>query len=261
MIKDEFTPLSVMRFMSEKREIIIIDEADSSNNIAKELALNGAPEGTAIAVKKQTQGRGRMGRSFISLSENGLYMSIILRPRISPDKCVDITVIGAVAVARAIERLCAKKCAIKWVNDIYIGEKKVCGILTEASIRDGLVDYAVIGIGVNIAPPDGGFDEEISHIACAMLEDTAPTDIKSRLLAEITDSFFEIYKELGTGSYMEEYRNRSNIIGKTVDVYRGDEIVSGVCVDIDKNANLVVKTDTGTRIFGSGDARVRKNEK
>ena len=261
MIKDEFTSLSVGRYLSEKREVIIVDKADSSNNIAKELAKSGAPEGTVIAVKKQTQGRGRMGRSFISSSENGLYMSVILRPAVSPDKCVDITVIGAVAVARAIEKLCPKKCSVKWVNDIYIDEKKVSGILTEASVKDGTIDYAVIGIGVNLTPPEGGFDSEISHIACAMYEGDAPTDIKSRLLAEITDSFFKIYKELGTGSYMDEYRNRSNIIGRYVDVYRGNETVSGVCIDIDQNANIVVKTDTCTRIFGSGDARVRKNEK
>ena len=261
MIKDEFTPLSVSRYLSQKREVIIIDEADSSNNIAKELARGGAPEGTVVAVKKQTQGRGRMGRSFISSSENGLYMSVILRPLIPPDKCVDITVIGAVAVVRAIEKLCPKKCSVKWVNDIYIDEKKVCGILTEASIKDGAVDYAVIGIGVNITPPEGGFSSEISDIACAMFDNDAPSDIKSKLMAEIIDTFFEIYKELGAGSYMEEYRRRSNIIGRYVDVYRGNETVSGVCVDIDQNANLVVKTDTGTRFFGSGDARVRKNEK
>ena len=87
MIIDEFTKESVTRYMSGNRQIVILDEADSSNNIAKELARAGAPEGTAIAVKKQTQGRGRMGRSFISSSENGLYMTIILRPKISPDKC------------------------------------------------------------------------------------------------------------------------------------------------------------------------------
>ena len=261
MIRDEFTPLSVSRYMTEKREVIIIDEADSSNNIAKELARGGAPEGTVIAVKKQTQGRGRMGRSFISFSENGLYMSVILRPEISPDKCVDITVIGAVAVSRVIEKLSKRPCSVKWVNDIYIDEKKVCGILTEASIKDGKIEYAVIGIGVNITPPEGGFSHEISDIACAMFDNDAPSDIKSRLLSEIVDSLFEIYKELGSGSYMSEYRSRSNIIGREVDVYRGNDVISGVCVDIDENANLVVKTDAGTRIFGSGDARVRKNEK
>ena len=124
MIRDNFTPLSVREFMSEKKDVVILETADSSNNIAKEMARQGCPEGTVIAVKKQTQGRGRMGRSFLSSSENGLYMSIILRPEISPDKCVDITVIGAVAVARVIEKLCGKECNIKWVNDIYIDEKR-----------------------------------------------------------------------------------------------------------------------------------------
>ncbi len=261
MIRDDFTPASVREYMSEKRDVIIIDEADSSNSIAKEMARQGCPEGTVIAVKKQTQGRGRMGRSFLSRSENGLYMSVILRPEIPADMSVNITVIGAVSVARAIEVLCGKECTVKWVNDIYIGEKKVCGILTEASVNNGCVDYAIIGIGVNITEPEEGFDKEISDIACAMYEKDAPIGIKSRLLAEITDSFFDIYRELVNGAYMDEYRRRSNIIGKYVDVYRGDEIISGVCVDIDERANLIVKTDTGTRIFGSGDARVRKNEK
>ena len=200
----------------------------------------------------------------ISDSENGLYMSVVLRPRISADKCVAITVAAAVAVAEAIEELSKKECLIKWVNDIFIGEKKCCGILTEASVdfESGGLQYAILGIGVNICPPLGGFDSSIEDIACGIFEDTCPSGFKSRLCSMIVNKFFDYYERLEDKDYIDIYRRKSNIIGKTVDVYVGNEIISGVAVDIDENANLIVKDEQGTvRSFNSGEARVRRAER
>ena len=241
-------------------DVIILEETDSTNNVAKSLACRGLKEGTVIIAKRQTQGRGRMGRSFLSSSENGLYMTLFLKPHIPPAECVSITVMCACAVAEAIEKISQQRCYIKWVNDIYIKDKKVCGILTEASLdfSANRLDYAIVGIGVNVSDPEGGFDSEIKDIACSVYGKNAPVGVKNRLCAEIINNFMALYHKNADKSYMENYRKRSNIIGKAVDVYRGNEIISGVCTDIDNEANLVVRTENGEIHFNSGDARVRR---
>lgn len=258
---DLFTAHSINKLLNKKCNVIIYDERDSSNNVAKELAQNGEKDGTLVVVKRQTKGKGRMGRSFISNEENGLYMSLILRPTISASESLDITIIGAVAVAEAIEKLAQIPCGIKWVNDVFIGEKKVCGILTEASLsfETSSLDYVVLGIGVNIIPPPQGFDREIENIACAILEKNE-IGFKSRLCAEIINRFYFYYDNIKERSFINVYKTKSNIIGKNVDVFRGSEIISGKCTDIDDFGNLVVESNGETMRFSSGEARVRKNE-
>ena len=255
---------SVKKHLRREHKLFIYKKENSSNDIAKQLARQGVSEGGTVIVLSQTGGKGRMGRSFISNSENGLYMSIILRPQIQAAQSVSITVAGAVAVLEAIEHLSGKECSIKWVNDIYIGEKKCCGILTEASLdfESGRLQYAVIGVGVNLCPPKGGFDKEIEEIACGVYENECPPGFKSKLCAEIINRFFDHYEELEKKKYIDTYRKKSSIIGKAVDVYVGNEIISGVATDIDENANLVVKGENGqSYVFGSGEARVRKAAK
>lgn len=261
---DVFDEYSVKKHLKREHCVYIYEKEKSSNDIAKQLARQGEDEGSAVVVLSQTSGKGRMGRSFISSSENGLYMSIILRPQIQAAQSVSITVAGAVAVLEAIEHLSGKECSIKWVNDIYIGEKKCCGILTEASLdfESGRLQYAVIGIGVNLCPPKGGFDSEIEEIACGVYEKECPTGFKSKLCAEIINRFFDHYEELEKKKYIDTYRKKSSIIGKEVDVYVGNDVISGVAMDIDENANLVVKGENGqSYVFGSGEARVRKASK
>lgn len=262
--RDELDEFSIKRHLVGEHKLYIYRKESSSNTVAKELCRQGEKEGSVVIVKSQTDGRGRMGRSFISQSENGLYMSIILRPNIPADKCVNITVAGAVAVLEAIEELSNKDCQIKWVNDIYIGEKKCCGILTEASFdfESGTVQYAIIGIGVNVCPPLGGFDKEISEIACGVYENEYPQGFKAKLCAYIINNFFRYYNRLDSKEYIKVYRGKSNIIGKSVDVYVGNEVISGVATDIDDNANLIVRDEKeNVHSFNSGEARVRKSEK
>lgn len=251
---------TIKSYLSYDGDVIILDETDSTNNVAKSLAHRGIKEGTVILAKKQTQGRGRMGRSFISSSENGLYMTLFLKPLLPPAECVNITVMCASAAASAIEKVSGRECFIKWVNDIYIGDKKVCGILTEASadFAANRLDYAIVGIGLNVSDPEDGFHEDIKDIACSVYGKNAPVGVKNRLCAEIINAFMAYYRDYTDKRYMEFYRKRSNVIGKTVDVYRGNEIISGLCTDIDDYANLVVQTEKGEMRFNSGDARVRR---
>ena len=244
-------------------EIITFDKATSSNTLAKELAKSGAKEGTVVLVKSQSEGRGRLGRSFVSNSENGLYFTIILRPRIAPADAIHITTIGATALCEAIKRTSGKDVKIKWVNDIYINDRKCAGILTESQINVecGILDYAVIGMGINILPPKDGFDEEIANIAISIYENEAPCGYKAMLLETTIDLFFKYYNEIEKKTYLPLYKQSSNIIGKEVDVYIGNEIIKGTALDIDDRAQLVVKTNDGIKAFGSGEARVRQEGK
>ncbi len=239
--------------------VTVLDEATSSSDVAKSLAVSGEKDGSVVIVKSQTNGRGRMGRSFISKSEDGLYFSFLLRPTISADKALNITVICAVALAQAIEETSGIKAQIKWVNDIYINEKKCAGILTEAQLNFecGTLDYCVVGVGVNVSTPKDGFDAEIRDIATAIFENDPPCGYKSKLLSKFFDYFYKYYSEIESKKFMLEYKNRSNLIGKEVDVYVGDKITRGVASDIDENARLVIETDDGVRSFSSGEARVR----
>ena len=257
---DVFSANKIKNLSKSDIDILMLDTASSSNDVAKELALRGAPEGTVVVVKKQSAGRGRLGRSFISNEENGLYMSLILRPRIPAQQSVGITAIGAVCALEAIESTSGVECSIKWVNDIYINDKKVCGILSEASINFEAqsTDYVIVGIGINITPPNNGFNDEIKDIATSIYPENAPNGFKSRLCAEIIDRFFKYYKTIEDKDYIKPYRERSNLIGKAVSVYRGNDIIDGVVLDIDDEANLILEADSGVLKFNSGEARARR---
>ena len=258
---DIFNECSIKNYLKEPHKIIIYDSASSSNTLAKEMCQNGENEGTVVIVKSQTNGKGRMGRTFISSSENGLYMTIILRPNIPASESLYITVLGAVALCEAIYNTSGTRADIKWVNDIYINNKKCAGILTEAqlNIENGMLDYAVIGMGINIAPPKDGFDAQISDIATSIYKNEAPCGYKSRLCAEIIERFFYYYNQIeNKDSYMPKYIEKSNILGKEVDMYVGEKITSGKAIAIDENANLIVETKNGMLSFSSGEARVRE---
>ncbi|MBR2945035.1 MAG: biotin--[Clostridia bacterium] len=258
-----FNACEVKKNLNNHHKLYFYDVASSSNDIAKAMAQNGEAEGSVVVVKSQTSGKGRMGRRFISSSENGLYFTMILRPRLPAGESLNLTVLGAVALSEAIEKTSGVQTQIKWVNDIYINGKKCAGILSEAQLNfeSGMLDYLVIGMGINITPPQGGFDDEISNIATSIYENNAPCGYKSQLLAEIINTFFDYYQRIDDKSFIDAYRNKSNLIGKAVDVYQGDKVISGVAVDIDNDARLIVKVGDKIIPFNSGEARVREASK
>ncbi len=180
----------------------VLKETGSTNTVAKEFARNGAPEGTVVVAGKQSAGRGRMGRSFFSPGDTGIYMSILERPAISSEEVIFLTTTAAVAVCEAIESVCGFKegtCGIKWVNDIFIGGKKVCGILTESSFstdKDGrpVTEFCVVGIGINCYEPEGGFPEDIKNTAGALMSEHKE-GLRNSLCREILKRFEVYYKE------------------------------------------------------------------
>lgn len=231
----------------------------STNTLAKELAADSADEGYVLIASQQTEGRGRMGRSFYSPDSTGLYLSLILRPRLNLEDSLLITTSTAVAVAKAIEKLTENDVCIKWVNDLFVNDKKVCGILTEASlnIENGGLEYAVIGIGINVSTRN--FPDNLKSIAGSIFTNK-PDDkpITSLLAAEVLNNLAQAMNKLTDKTYLEEYKKRSFLIGKEIDVLRGNEFIPAKALDIDDRARLLVEYQNGSReALSSGEVSVR----
>ncbi len=252
---------SVEKYLVTKGlDLRVFKSVDSTNTYLKTPAEEGAKEGTVAIAEEQTQGRGRFGRSFYSPGGSGIYISILLRPSLSASQALLITTCAAVAVANAIERVSDRRAEIKWVNDVYIDGKKVCGILTEASLdmESGGLNYAILGIGINIYMPSGNFPDEIKNTATAIFDKKPDSDCRSRLAAAVIDEFMSRYKNIDSKEYLNDYRNRSMITGKRVTVIRGSERFEATAGEIDDDLRLEVVTDDGKREFlSSGEVSIK----
>lgn len=226
-------------------ELVFYKTIDSTNNAAKLLAKNGAPHGAAVIAESQTAGRGRLGRSFHSPGGQGVYLTAILRPTQSASCATILTPAAAVATARAIEKTCGVQVDIKWVNDLYLNGKKLCGILSEAALKpDGMLDYAVVGIGVNIL--QGELPPELIQKVTAL--DQAGDEVdRARLAAAILDELAVVSEQLDSRAFLAEYRARSCVLGKRLKVLRSaDEWFWAQACDIDDQGALVVRDEQGT---------------
>lgn len=223
-----------------------LETVDSTNEYAKKCAVSGAKEATVIIAERQTKGKGSKNRSFFS-DANGIYMSVILRPEISPTESLFITTCAAVAASRAIDKICGKKTCIKWVNDIFLDGKKICGILCESALRpnEERLEYAVLGIGINFSGSADELPDDIKDIAGFIYEKSTDSKIKENLILEILDNFFALYKNLEKREFLDEYRSRSILIGKRVVCIGNDGDFNATVIDIDDHAHLLVKTDDG----------------
>lgn len=241
--------------------LLVHKSVSSTNTLLKELAGEGEKEGKVLIAEEQTGGRGRLGRKFYSPAKTGIYMSILLRPKLTVDDALFITTSAAAAVAEAIESVTGCNASIKWVNDIYCNGKKVCGILTEAGVdfEGGGLEYCIVGIGINVARPLEDFPEELKDIADGIFETRLySSDLRSRLAAEILNKFWGYYKEFHNKNFIKEYRNRSFLIGREVSVLMGDKLEKATALDIDERARLIVKLTNGEiRALSSGEVSVR----
>lgn len=258
---DILSSFSIKQYLNSPLAIHVYPTVTSTNTVLKEMAEQGAPEGTVIIAEEQTAGKGRMGKPFFSPSKTGIYISILLRPEISAEESLFLTTSAAVATAKAIEDVSEKKAQIKWVNDVFIDNKKVCGILTEGAfnVETNKLDYAIVGIGINICFPEGGFPDEIEKIATAIF-DKATDSINKRsiLIAHLLDYFMEYYKEFHTKDYVKEYINRSMLLGKEINIIDGNHNIPAIAVEIDKKCRLKVKLQDGsTRWLSSGEVSIR----
>ena len=242
-------------------DLRVFDELDSTNAALKRLAEEGAPEGLALIAEAQTQGRGRMGRSFFSPGQSGLYLSLLLRPQIRDFSPGALTACAAVAVAEAIEAVTGLHAQIKWVNDLLLDGKKVCGILTEGALdcETGRLRYAVLGVGLNVCAPAGGFPAELREIAGALFEDGCGAALRCRLAAEILDRLLDYYAALPETPFLAAYRARCTLLGRPVYVLAPDTPPQeATALAVEPDFSLLVELPDGTRqSLRSGEVSVR----
>lgn len=239
--------------------IYVYKTVDSTNNVAKKLALEGAEHGTAILAFHQSHGKGRLGRTFISPANTGIYMSILLKPDFDMSKSVLITTAASVAVVRAIEKVCEQKPEIKWVNDIYANGKKVCGILTEAitDFETGQIQYLILGIGINCSTK--GFSTELLNTAGAL----DGIFSKNRLAAEVLNQLLPLVSHLEDRTFIEDYKKHSMVIGKNIRVYKGGyqedaPARAARVLGIDHDGGLqVIYTDGSRETLSTGEISIR----
>ncbi len=238
----------------------VYDQVESTNTTAKQLAAAGAPEGTFVVASRQSGGKGRRGRSFFS-PQGGVYCSIVLRPNLPAEESTRITTAAAVQVCRTIEEVCTIQPAIKWVNDLLVEGKKICGILTEASLdlETGMPEYVVLGVGVNLCAPEG-FPAELDPIAGALYGQLPPGLTRGRFAAELLARLWGISALCTQDQVIEEYRRRCPLVGRTVRVV-GEAPRSARVLGITDSCGLLVEyADGARRELHSGEVSIRPAE-
>ena len=233
---------------------------DSTNTRAKEMAQQGAPHGTVLIARQQTGGRGRLGRSFHSPPGAGIYMSMILRPKCSPDNLMHLTCATAVAMCDAVEAATGFRPGIKWTNDLVWGKRKLGGILTELGFDGSELAYAVVGIGINCTQSADDFPPELQEMAASLSMATgAPIDT-SRLEEEMIRALNTMDAELLTQKdpILCRYRNDCVTLGKDISVVSGQQIRHGKALDIDSQGGLIVAFGNGvTETVAFGEVSIR----
>ncbi len=237
----------------------VLTKTDSTNTVVKKRASCGDAEGLFVIAGEQTAGRGRLGRSFFSPDDTGLYMSLLLRPSITPEQSVLITTAAAVSVCDALEKVGVVSTALKWVNDVFLNDKKVCGILTEGSFnpQNGTLDYVVLGVGINVYEPDEGFPPELQSIAGSVFESKKENQ-RNTIAAEFLNSFMSYYNALEKKDYYDKYRQKCFVIGKDVTIINNDEKTPAKAVGLDENFGLLAELGDGSTVtLNSGEISVR----
>ncbi len=227
-------------------DLRFFDSIPSTNTFLKENAYD--LPGWAVAIAgNQTLGRGRSGRSFFSPSETGVYLSVLIKEKIGFEDAGRLTTAASVAACNAIENCTSEKPGIKWVNDVLVRDRKVCGILTEANMNyeTAFPDYIVTGIGFNVYEPEDGFPEEIKDIAGAVSL-KREKDLRSRLAAYFIDDFYRLCRDLNDKTLFTEYKKRCFILGKKINVITGKEIKPATALDLREDFALIVRYDDGS---------------
>lgn len=238
--------------------IITLDSVDSTNTYAKTLAQSGAPQGTCVLANRQTGGRGRLGRSFSSPADMGVYLSVILRPGCKPEELMHLTCCAGVAMCDAVEKAAGIRPQIKWINDLVVNKRKLGGILTELSVNgQGTVDYAIVGIGINCCQQEKDFPEELRDIATSLSMVTGtgitPAVLVSKMLIFLCNMDISQKK-----AFMRRYKADCLTLGQDVKIIRGKEQQQGKAVDLDDDGGLMVEFPDGhTETVSSGEVSVR----
>ena len=265
---DVLTEAEIRRFLGGTRTVgrrlVCLTETDSTNLRAKQLAAEGAADGTVVIADRQTAGRGRLGRSFDSPAGQGIYLTALLRPPLPPERLAPATAMAGAAVCRAVERVCGLSPGLKWPNDPVLDGRKLCGILTELSLEGetGRVDHVALGIGINVLQGPEDFPPEIRETATSLAQALGRPVSRPALAAELIREIDRLCAALlagDTAPYLAEYRRRCVNLGRTVRLLTpGGGGETAEALDIGEDFGLVVRTADGTvRTVRSGEVSVR----
>lgn len=240
------------------QKLIYLPNVDSTNQEVKRIAFD-YPHGTAVVAEQQTAGKGRLGRIWSSPKGTGLWFSILLKPNISPDQMSGITLVCGLGVCKAIRKYTGLNALIKWPNDIIIGNKKICGILTEMKAEADIISYAVAGIGINVNTTE--FDEDIKHKATSLSVEANTAIDRAELFKEIMlylEKSFDDYFSKPDKAISDEYIKLCATLGRNVTVARGNTIFNGKAVGVEATGDLLVEIADGTIIqVSSGEVTVQ----
>jgi BirA family biotin operon repressor/biotin-[acetyl-CoA-carboxylase] ligase len=247
-------------------EVISYNRVDSTNDVAYELAEKGLREGSVVLSDEQTRGKGRHGRAWASPPMGGIYMSCILRPRMAPSEIARITLLAAVAVARAVRSCTGLEASIKWPNDIMIGSRKICGILTEMKAEQDSVDFIVLGIGVNVNTPVKHLPKTASSLKVEA--ERAGSEFRSsrielaRNIIETLDRYYDILKRDGFEPIIEEWKTLSSMLGSRIRVVLPNREFEAQAHTIDRDGALIVRLDSGImeRVSSGDIIMIRQKE-
>ncbi len=233
-------------------------ETDSTNEAAKRLLQDGVHKQALLYADSQTNGKGRRGRTFYSPSGEGIYMSLLFTPEEALEDVISVTTATAVVVAEAIEKLTGQTVAIKWVNDLYVRERKVCGILAEAVLPQNAGDKTaiIVGIGINVSNQE--FPKELDGIAGSLNMPNRDRQLRDDLIAEITVGLIQYLENIKDKSYLSRYRERSMVLGRRILCHEGNEQYPALALDIDEEGGLIVALENGERkCLHSGEITIR----
>lgn len=251
---------SILKTKWAGQEVLYFDTIDSTNTKAQELAEKGYPSGTLVVADQQVSGKGRRGRGWVSPPQTGIFMTLMIKPDISPNNASMLTLVAALAVAKAINDVTGEDAKIKWPNDIVINGKKICGILTEMSAQFDYINHIVIGIGINVH--NESFPEEISNMATSLLIESGGKKFYRAQIIEKTMLHFEKYYETflqteDLSALVEEYDQLLVNMNKPVKVLDPKEPFEGKAMGITKNGELIVDTWESRKLVSSGEVSVR----
>lgn len=231
----------------------------STNTVLRILAEQGAPAGSVLVAEEQSSGRGRLGRSFFSPAECGIYFTVLLRPDLALKDTQLITTAAAVAVCEAIEQICGQETQIKWVNDVYLNGRKICGILTEGvpTAQGDRLSYALLGIGINIFP-SAALPPELCGKAAAVFPARPPIDYRPQLVAAVLDNFFRYYPTLPERGFYQSYKKRLFILNQEVLVTQGSRSFTANVLDLTEDCRLKVQLGDGKITYlDSGEISIK----
>jgi len=258
-VPDAFIPLEINYNLKTKilgKKIYSYRVLKSTNDLAYRLAEEKAPEGTLIVAEKQTSGKGRLGRKWFSPPDKGIWMSLILRPKIPPAKAPGLSLCAGLALIQAIRDKTRLEADLKWPNDCLLGGEKVAGILLELSAELDKIDFIIIGVGINVNQTQNDFPKNLKGKATSIFLESKDKFSRVELLKSFLERFEKIYlnfKTFGLKFYREEIKKSSSLLGKKVKLLYGKEKLKGVVKDIDENGSLVLETRKGEKTVTAGE--------